>query len=78
MANVYIGTARGKIGLGTDAITVGTASTATLDFELRIGNPDQQGNVPTRKDVIVAIDMIKEFVLGDQFTQGTTTAFPPL
>lgn len=76
MANTFFGTARGKLGYGTDGITVGTSSTATLDFELRVANADQQGNTPTRKDVIVALETIKAFVLSDEF--NNSGGFPPL
>ena len=76
MANTYFGTSRGVLGYGTQAITVGTSSTATLDFELRVANLDQQGNVPTRKDVEIAIQNLRDFILGN--LPGGASDFPPL
>jgi len=59
MANTFIGIARGNDGFQISDFTVGAASTATLDVELRIATLDQQGNVLTSDDCIKMVKALK-------------------
>jgi hypothetical protein len=73
MANHFIAINRGVSGGKISDFTFGTSSSASSDFELRIGNVDAQSNVPTDKDVILALEAFKRVILSYLYT-----TFPPL
>jgi hypothetical protein len=54
-------------------LTFGTSSSAASDFELRIGDVDAQGKVPTDKDVLLALEAFKMAIISRLYT-----TFPPL
>lgn len=55
MANTFIAINRGKDGFSYSDFTVGAATSAATDFELRIAGVDGAGAVPTKKDVYNAL-----------------------
>jgi hypothetical protein len=73
MANHFIAINRGVSGGMISDFTFGTSSSASADFELRIGNVDAQGKTPTDKDVILALEAFKMAVISYLYT-----TFPPL
>lgn len=58
MANHFIGTARGLGEQSLGSYTIGTASTATLDVEVRIADADQNGGLMKMKEVILMLQGI--------------------
>lgn len=64
MANLYFSTTRGA-GASADAITVGSSSAATADFELRVLSTHS----PTKKDVELAIRAIRNRLLDPRYNE---------
>jgi hypothetical protein len=64
MANLYYSTTRGA-GVSADAVVVGSSSTASADFELRVLST----NTPTRKDVELAIRAIRNRLLDPRYSE---------
>lgn len=73
MSNHFIAINRGVEGSKISDFTFGTSSSASTDFELRIGDVDGQGVVPKDKDVILALKAIIRACESRLFT-----TFPPL
>ncbi len=73
MSNHFIAINRGRSGTKISDMTFGTASSAASDFELRIGDLDAQGKVPTDKDVLLALEAFKMAIISRLYT-----TFPPL
>lgn len=70
MANEFVSINRGASGRKQSDFHFGVASTAGDDFELRMANPVAGGGVPTRKDIVLALEAIKWFILnnyGDKY-----------
>lgn len=68
MANIFIGVNQEAVTAGffnVDEVTTGTASTASLDFELRIANPTTSGKT-YKQDIIDALDVIRAYILDDR------------
>jgi hypothetical protein len=74
MANHYVAINRGVSGGKISDFVFGASSSASADFELRIGNVDAQGNTPTDKDVVLALEAFKRAILSG----AIYTNFPPL
>lgn len=79
MAAVYFavnregGSTQNSLVVGTDAVSQANATQTGFDFELRVNTVDLQGNVPTEKDVVTALDKIRAYLIN-----GNKTSFPPL
>lgn len=58
MSNHFIGTSRGLGEMSLGSYTVGTATTATLDVEVRVADLDQNGNNMKMKEVIIMLQGI--------------------
>lgn len=74
MANNYVAINRGLDGFKISDFTLGTSSSASSDFELRVANLDGQGAVPTRKDVVIALKAMTRVIESG----AVFTTFPPL
>jgi hypothetical protein len=72
MSNHYIAINHGVAGRNNSDFTLGTSSSAATDVEVRIADVDANGNVMTRKDVIVALQNIIYAI------QNRLSTFPPL
>ena len=69
MANEFISIQKGASGKHSD-FSFGVASTAGNDFEFRMASPSADGKTPLRKDAILALEQIENFILnnyGDRF-----------
>lgn len=73
MSDHYVGLLKGATGTKYSDFTVGTSSTSTLDFELRIADVDTNSVPPTRKQVMLALEAFERWVENIQ-----QTTFPPL
>ena len=76
MANTYVAINRGAPTLVPANFTVGSSSSASSDFELRIAALDGQGNVPTRKDVFIALEAFQNYLMSDAW--ANINVAPPL
>jgi hypothetical protein len=74
VSNHYVAINRGKDGFKISDFTLGTSSSASSDFELRIADVDGQGKTMTRRDVVVALESFKRSILSG----AILTTFPPL
>jgi len=72
MADHFIGRNRGTIGWGDSGFTYGTSTGAT-DVEVRIAD----GKGLTRKDVILILERIEEFITAPDPHIAAADAFPP-
>lgn len=76
--NVYIGKSRPTGDRSDTSLTVGSSSTSTLHFELRIMTTD--GSTLTKihnKDVFLFLDHVKSFLLkGGKAMSGATLPLP--
>ncbi len=74
MASNFVGINRGET-IGADGIDVGSSTQAT-DFELRIDT----GKRSTKEDVLLAMDQIRQYIVGNGIPGGGTpgTNLPPL
>ncbi len=70
MANNFIGINRGKLDDVPASIAVGSSTQAT-DIELRVDT----GKGTTRKDVIVALEAIQNYIMSNGY--GSATNLPP-
>ena len=74
MTNTFIAINRGTEGFKFKDFTIGAASTAGDDFELRIATVDGQGHTVTKLDVIKALKAFERAILNGVLQ----TTFPPL
>ena len=74
MADIFIGLSRGVDGFKMSDFTVGSSTTATTDFELRIADADDQSQPIKRIDVQKALEAFERFLA----QPNTTTSFPVL
>lgn len=74
MADIFIGISRGVDGFKASDFSVGSSTTATKDFELRIADADDNAAAITRLDVIKALEAFERFLS----QPNTATSFPVL
>jgi hypothetical protein len=74
MSNHFVAINRGIDGFKISDFTRGTSSSASSDFEFRVGDVDANGKTPTRKDIVVALESFKRSILSG----AIFTTFPPL
>ena len=67
MTNRFFAINRGNDGFRISDFTVGAASSAATDFELRVADLDGQGKTMTRKDVYKALEALERLFISDQF-----------
>lgn len=74
MSNHFFAINRGNDGFKFSDFTLGTSSSASADFELRVADVDGQSKVVTRKDIVKALEAFRRV-----FEQGgLQTTFPPI
>ncbi len=61
--NSYIGISRPTNRMIDSAITVGAASTAALEVELRVSTTTSGGHFLTTYDVLCALDQFRRFIM---------------
>ena len=70
-----ISISHGVEGSASSDFTVGTSAPGTGDFEFRMVATDTNGNVPTKKDTVLAL---KAFIRAIEDETIPITNFPPL
>lgn len=74
MSNHFFAINRGNDGFKFSDFTLGTSTSASADFELRVADVDGQSKVVTRKDIMKALEAFERL-----FEQGgLQSTFPPL
>jgi len=69
--NVYLGMSRPTSRMSDAALTLGTSSTAGLEIELRMSIVTSGGHYLTHKDVAVALENFRRYILKNGVGFGT-------